>query len=62
MALTEEELAFMNEHMGADNSPGDSEVVGGSVSVASCDCPYNKNTTFFIDQKHDSAKTRITIS
>jgi len=35
MALTEEELAFMNEHMGGDNSPGDSEVVGGSVSVKS---------------------------
>lgn len=47
MALTEEELAFMNEHMGADNSPGDSEVVGGSVSVPSYARLMHKNEQLF---------------
>ena len=31
MALTEEEMAFMNEHLAGSSSPGDSDVVGDRV-------------------------------
>ena len=33
LALTEEEMAFMNEHMAGNGSPGDSDLVGDRVSV-----------------------------
>ena len=33
LALTEEEMAFMNEHMPSNSSPGDSEGVGDRVSL-----------------------------
>jgi hypothetical protein len=32
LALTEEEMAFMNEHMAGNGSPGDSDIVGDRVS------------------------------
>jgi hypothetical protein len=34
MALTEEEIAFMNEHLGGSHSPGDPDLAGDRVSPA----------------------------
>jgi hypothetical protein len=33
MVLTEEEMAFMNEHLAGSSSPGDSDVTGDRVSL-----------------------------
>lgn len=37
LALTEEEMAFMNEHMAGNGSPGDSDLVGDRISISGDD-------------------------